>query len=152
MKKLLLLLLLTLGFIGSANAEINTISDVFQIFPALWVGVKFYFYLPGGLVVTALYNTSLGQFFELSRYGEVIITILALVYWVGGLFSAFSISDYLYKLEKSRKNTVLKKIEDNIFMVWLFLPPLIAFIVTLFNREFLDLFSLIVSLPRFSNF
>ena len=37
-------------------------------------------------------------------------------------------------------------------MVWLFLPPLIAFIVTLFNREFLDLFSLIVSLPRFSNF
>ena len=151
MKKLLLLLL-SLGFIGSANAEMLTISDFIQIFPALWVGVKFYFYLPGGLVVTALYNTSLGQFFELSRYGEVIITILALVYWVGGLFSAFSISDYLYKLEKSRKNTVLKKIEENIFKVWFFLPPLIGFTIFFFNREFLDLFSLIVSLPRFSSY
>ena len=51
MKKLLLLLLLSLGFIGSANAEINTISDIFQIIWGFWDAIKSFFALPGTLVL-----------------------------------------------------------------------------------------------------
>ena len=102
MKKLLLLLLLTLGCISVANADdAFTISDVFQIFPALWSGVKVWFFMIGSLVVMALHETSLGQFFEVDRYSEEITIITSLVYWIGGLVFLLSITEYIDKLDKS---------------------------------------------------
>ena len=85
-----------------ANADdAFTISDVFQIFPALWSGVKVWFFMIGSLVVMALHETSLGQFFEVDRYSEEITIITSLVYWIGGLVFLLSITEYIDKLDKS---------------------------------------------------
>ena len=135
MKKLLLLLLLSLGFIGSANAEMTTISDFIQIFPALWGLVKFYFGLPGVLIVTVFYDTFLGHFFEVGRYGDVISTIINFAYWIGGFVFVLTFDEYLYKLAKSRGKKVFEKIGSWLYLVWFLLPALLGFIINLISPE-----------------
>ena len=135
MKKLLIFLLLSLGLIGSANAEMTTISDFIQIFPGLWELVKFYFGLPGVLIVTVFYDTFLGHFFEVGRYGDVISTIINFAYWIGGLVLLFSINDYLYKLSKSRGKKVFDTIGIWLYLVWFILPALLGFIINLISPE-----------------
>ena len=134
MKKLLLLLLLTLGCISVANADdAFTISDVFQIFPALWSGVKVWFFMIGSLVVMALHETSLGQFFEVDRYSEEITIITSLVYWIGGLFLLFSILEYIDKLDKSPNQKTSDKIASWLFWGWFFFPAILGYILSLMN-------------------
>jgi hypothetical protein len=137
MKKLLLLLLLSLGFIGSANAEINTISDVFQIIWGFWDAIKSFFALPGTLVLILFYDTSIGHFFELSRYAETISLIINLVYWCGGFIFMLSSTEYLDKLTKTTGKKIFEKISSQLFWVWLFIPAFIGFIVHTINPQLL---------------
>ena len=149
MKKLLILLL-SLGFIGSANAEMTTISDFIQIFPALWGGVKLHFGFPGVLIISVFYDTFLGHFFEVGRYGDVISTIINFAYWIGGLLIFVFINDYLkgydlgieyanslgYELSKSRGIKVFEKIRSWLYLVWFLLPALLGMIIKIISPEF----------------
>ena len=135
MKKLLILLL-SLGFIGSANAEMTTISDFIQIFPALWGLVKLYWGFPGVLIISVFYDTFLGHFFEVGRYGDVISTIINFAYWIGGLYLLFSINDYLYELSKSREKKVFDTIGGWLYLVWFLLPALLGMIIKIICPEF----------------
>ena len=150
MKKLLILLLLSLGFVGSAYAEMTTISDFIQIFPALWGLVKLYWGFPGVLIISVFYDTFLGHFFEVGRYGDVISTIINFAYWIGGLLIFVFINDYLkgydlgieyanslgYELSKSRGIKVFEKIRSWLYLVWFLLPALLGMIIKIISPEF----------------
>jgi len=138
MKKLFLFTILCLGINRLAIANDSfTISDVFGLFQFIWVAIKFWFALPGILIVTLFNDTSLGHFFELWRYAENISVIVNLVYWFAGFVFTLSCMEYLDKLSKSTKIIIIQKISSSLIFVWFFLPAFVGAFFHYFNPQLL---------------